>query len=64
MKFIYKTLLLSLFSGLVFSSCDDFVEDVDIVDPTAENSDDYLPVEFLTSVAKNTSPDSSSMLMS
>ena len=50
MKFIYKTLLLSLFSGLVFSSCDDFVEDVDIVDPTAENSDDYLPVEFLTSV--------------
>ena len=50
MKFIYKTLLLSLFTGLVFSSCDDFVEDVDIVDPTAEDGEDYLPVEFLTSV--------------
>ena len=50
MKFIYKTLVLSLFTGLVFSSCDDFVEDVDIVDPVAEDGEDYLPVEFLTSV--------------
>lgn len=50
MKLIYKTLLLSLFTGLVFSSCDDFVEEVDIVDPVAEEGEDYQPVDFVNGV--------------
>ncbi|MEH6658939.1 RagB/SusD family nutrient uptake outer membrane protein [Leeuwenhoekiella marinoflava] len=50
MKFIYKTLLFSLFTGLVFISCDDFVEEVDIVDPVAEDGEDYQPVDFVNGV--------------
>jgi len=50
MKFIYKKLVFSLFTGLVFTSCDDFVEEVDIVNPVAEDGEDYQPVDFVNGV--------------
>ena len=50
MNYILKIATLSFFACVLLSSCDDFVEDVDIVDPTANNEDQFEPVEFLNGV--------------
>lgn len=50
---IYKLKIaaLTLATGFMFASCDDFVEDVEVTVPEAENSEeDFEPVNFLTGV--------------
>ncbi|WP_028376789.1 RagB/SusD family nutrient uptake outer membrane protein [Leeuwenhoekiella sp. MAR_2009_132] len=51
MKYTYKIALLSMFTAATITSCDDFVEEVEIVDPVAEGSaENFQPEEFLTGV--------------
>lgn len=45
-----KNMMFALLAGFALVSCDNFVEEVEVVDPVAEDSDDFEPVDFLTGV--------------
>lgn len=51
MKNRFIILCIGFIAALTISSCDDFVEEVDIVNPTAEESGDiFTPTQFVTGV--------------
>ncbi|WP_031426616.1 RagB/SusD family nutrient uptake outer membrane protein [Flavimarina sp. Hel_I_48] len=51
MNTIYKLGICSLFMGFAVTSCDEFVEEVEVINPVAADSgDDFTPADFLTGV--------------
>lgn len=47
----FTIVLIGLIGSICISSCDDFVEDVDIVNATAEDSDEtFTPTQFVTGI--------------
>lgn len=51
MNTIIKLGLYSLFLGLLVTSCDEFVEEVEVVDPVAaESGEDFTPEDFVTGI--------------
>ncbi|MCC4211627.1 RagB/SusD family nutrient uptake outer membrane protein [Leeuwenhoekiella parthenopeia] len=46
----FKHIILTLFAGMLLVNCDNFVEEVEVVDPVADDSEDFEPVNFLTGV--------------
>jgi len=51
MNTIFKLSVYSLFLGLIATSCDEFVEEVEVVNPVAEDSgEDFSPNDFVTGV--------------
>ena len=51
MNNIIKLGIYSMFLGLLFTSCDEFVEEVEVVDPVAaESGENYTPEDFVTGI--------------